>query len=77
MIMESVWKRIRDYGGIGIGCMVFAVLLVLKVAGIVEWSWLWITAPLWFPLSVDVVLSVVYVVYNMLLARESDDDSEE
>ena len=29
------------------------ILLVgLRVAGAIDWSWLWITSPLWLPLSV-------------------------
>lgn len=36
---------------VNIGCapllVVFTVLLVLKLAGVVEWSWWIITAPLW------------------------------
>jgi len=30
-----------------IGGIVFAVFLILKLTGVLHWSWWWITAPLW------------------------------
>lgn len=34
-------------GGIGLGGAVFLVFLVLKLTGHIDWSWWWVTAPLW------------------------------
>lgn len=28
----------------------FLVFLVLKLTGIINWSWWWVTSPLWLPL---------------------------
>lgn len=36
-------------GGVGIGVVLFLVFLVLKLTGTIDWSWWWITAPLWAP----------------------------
>lgn len=41
--------------GIGLGGVLFVVFLVLKLLGITvvaQWSWWWVTAPLWLPLVV-------------------------
>jgi len=35
--------------------VVFIIFLVLKLCGTIEWSWWWVTAPLWIPLAVLVV----------------------
>ncbi len=45
--------------GIGLGGVLFVVFLVLKLVGVIAWSWWWITAPLWIPIAV--VLGVVAV----------------
>lgn len=29
---------------------VFLVFLILKLTGVVNWSWLWVLSPLWIPL---------------------------
>lgn len=28
----------------------FCVFLTLKLTGVVSWSWIWVTGPLWMPL---------------------------
>lgn len=34
-------------GGIGIAGLLFITFLVLKLCGVITWSWWWVTAPLW------------------------------
>ena len=34
----------------------FYLLLALKLTGMVEWSWWWITLPVWLPLAVFALL---------------------
>jgi len=42
--------------GIGIGMVLFIVFLVLKLIGTIDWSWWWVTSPLWIPFAVAVVI---------------------
>ena len=44
-------------GGIGLLGVLFIVFLVLKLCGVIDWSWWWVTAPLWIPFSI--VLAIV------------------
>jgi hypothetical protein len=52
--------------GIGLGSIIFVVFLVLKLAGIGEvanWSWWWVTSPLWIPLVLVVaILAIVGII---------------
>lgn len=52
--------------GIGISTLVFLVFLTLKLAGIGEvanWSWWWVTSPLWIPiLLILIVFGCVMVI---------------
>lgn len=34
-------------GGLGLGTVLFLIFLVLKLTGHIDWSWWWVTAPLW------------------------------
>ena len=43
-------------GGISFGGLLFIVFLVLKLTGVITWSWLWVTAPLWIPLGLALVI---------------------
>jgi hypothetical protein len=37
---------------------VFLIFLTLKLCGVIDWSWWWITAPLWIPFTFGIVLFV-------------------
>lgn len=45
-------------GGIGFAGAFFLVLLVLKLTGHLSWSWWWVTAPLWIPFLIGVLIVV-------------------
>jgi len=45
--------------GIGFGGLLFIVLLVLKLTDTIDWSWWWITAPLWLPISLVIAFLAV------------------
>ena len=50
--------------GIGLCGLFFIVLFILKVCGVgvvADWSWWWITAPLWGPIAI--VLVIVFVCF--------------
>lgn len=55
-------------GGIGFGGMLFLVLLVLKLTHYIDWSWWWITAPLWG--GVALVLLIVGVALGIAFLAE-------
>ena len=44
--------------GIGPCGVVFIVFLVLKLIGVIDWSWLWVTAPLWGPVGILAVVGI-------------------
>jgi hypothetical protein len=50
-------------GGLGIGMILFIVFLVLKLTGTIDWSWWWVTSPLWIPfVAAAVILGIVGVI---------------
>lgn len=54
---------------IGLGLIIFIVFLVLKLAGIgkvANWSWWWVTSPLWIPLVlVAAIIAIVGILYGI------------
>ena len=43
-------------GGLGLGSVLFIMFLVLKLTGTIDWSWWWVTSPLWIPLVVFILI---------------------
>lgn len=53
-------------GFLGILTIVF---IVLKLMGVIAWSWLWVLAPLWIPFLVAVVLLLVFLLVAAVVNR--------
>lgn len=47
-------------GGIGFAEVLTIVFIVLKLVGVIEWSWLWVLSPIWITVAIVVVLVSVY-----------------
>lgn len=39
--------------------VLFLVFLVLKLTGIIGWSWWWVTAPIWAHFAIAVLIGVI------------------
>lgn len=46
---------------------VFIVFLVLKLVGVISWSWWWVTAPLWGPFAIAAAVIVVVLIVAVIL----------
>lgn len=53
-------------GGIGVFDVVGIIFIVLKLGGIIEWSWIWVLSPFWIGLCLAVLLIVVAVILGLL-----------
>ena len=38
---------------------VFIVFLILKLAGVIDWSWWWVTSPLWITIALFIVVLLI------------------
>ncbi len=45
----------NNSGGISFSGALFLVFLILKLTDNIDWSWWWVTAPLWIPVAVFIV----------------------
>jgi hypothetical protein len=52
-------KSTTSSGGIGVLGLLGVVFVTLKLVGVIDWSWWWVTAPFWGGLAL--VLAIVGV----------------
>jgi len=55
---------------ISIGTLLFLIFLTLKLAGIgqiANWSWWWVTSPLWIPMIVGITIIVIAVIIGVII----------
>ena len=48
--------------GIGIGGILFIVFLILKLTDNIDWSWWWVTSPLWIPVGIVVLVYIAIAI---------------
>jgi len=51
--------KTNNVGGLNLPSVLFVIFLVLKLTNTIDWSWWWVTSPLWIPLALAVVLGMV------------------
>lgn len=49
-------------GGIGVFGLLGVAFVVLKLCGVIDWSWWWVTLPFWGGFAIVLVIMVVAVV---------------
>ncbi len=47
--------------GLSLPVVVFVVFLTLRLAGVISWSWWWVTSPLWIVAALIVAITILYV----------------
>jgi hypothetical protein len=50
----------NNSGSLSLSLVIFVVFLTLKLSGVINWSWWWITSPLWLPFVV--VLAIIFII---------------
>lgn len=56
-------------GGIGFCGLLAVAFIVLKLTGVINWSWLWVLAPIWIPTAIT--LAIIAIVLIVVLAKET------
>lgn len=45
------------------------VFIVLKLVGLIAWSWLWVLAPLWIPFAIGIVVVIFALIFGFSLMK--------
>ena len=57
-------------GGLGFSTILFLIFLVLKLCNVIDWSWWWVTSPLWIGTGIVILLFIgLYIYYSIEEAR--------
>lgn len=58
-------------GGVGFCGLLTIVFIVLKLTGVINWSWVWVLAPIWIDLILVVVLLIIVGIF-CYLSKKND-----
>lgn len=51
-------------GGIGFCGLLTIAFIVLKLCGIITWSWWWVLAPLWIPMALIILIIIIAAIVS-------------
>lgn len=49
-------------GGIGFCGLLTIAFIVLKLCEVITWSWVWVLAPMWISLALDLLIAIICVI---------------
>lgn len=52
------------YVGLGVCDVLGIVFIVLKLIGVISWSWWWVLAPFWIPLAIVILCAIIVAIFN-------------
>ena len=52
-------------GGISFAGLLAVAFIVLKLCGVIHWSWIWVLSPLWISLIIVVIILVVIAIKEL------------
>ena len=53
-------------GGVGFFGLMFLIFMTLKLTGVIDWSWWWVTSPLWGGFALIFIVIMIGVVVKAL-----------
>lgn len=51
--------------GIGFTGLLTIVFIVLKLCGVIAWSWLWVLSPIW----ISIIIAILIIAIAFLISR--------
>ena len=51
--------------GLGLSTVLTIVFVVLKLVGVINWSWIWVLSPIWIDLILVVLLIIGLYIYEI------------
>ncbi len=63
-------EDVQTAAGMSLPVVVFVVFLILKLTGLIGWSWWWVTSPLWIVASLLLLTTSICIVVFILRHRK-------
>lgn len=69
-------SKSKSSSGISITMVLFIIFLVLKLTNNIDWSWWWVTSPLWIPvaLAFSLICLIIFAIVVAVIFGTSLDD---
>lgn len=56
-------------GGLGLVSVLTIIFVVLKLVGVITWSWIWVLSPLWIGAGLGILFFLIFFVILFFFRR--------
>lgn len=67
--MEKSTATTVTSGGMSVSTLLTIVFVVLKLIGVINWSWVWVLAPLWISALLSIAIIIICVIVGILFTK--------
>ena len=54
-------------GGVGFTGLLTIAFVILKLCGVIQWSWVWVLSPIWISVALALLIVVVVLVFAAMV----------
>lgn len=63
-------QNVKTASGVSLPLVVFVVFLILKLTGLISWSWWWVTSPLWIVAGITILFTLIAIAIIAFQAKK-------
>lgn len=63
-------STVATSGGIGFAGLLTVAFIVLKLVGVINWSWIWILSPLWISAGIGIIVCIIVLIIGIILFKK-------
>ena len=56
-------------GGITFAGLLTVAFVVLKLCGIIDWSWWWVLSPAWISVGIAIIIGIIVAIIQTLFGK--------
>lgn len=60
----------KTSSGLGLLDVLVVIFIVLKLLGVITWSWVWVLSPIWIQLAIVAIVFIVILVKDHWLLKK-------
>lgn len=68
---DETQVKLVNCGGITFDGLLTITFIVLKLCGVIDWSWWWVLAPVWIPFALILVITPIVVIGVVIWANKT------
>lgn len=70
--MSRYQNNNNSSGGLSLASVLTIVFVVLKLCGVIDWSWWWVLSPIWISLGLTLVIVIVVFVVSLIMVYRNE-----